>query len=61
MNKTCTLTPERFIHPLRVSSLEILRQSLERTEANDKNSLEFEESYCILSMEFLCYPFDFSR
>lgn len=45
--------PERFLKPLRLKSLAIFRQSLDRTDEKDKNVLEFEEDCCILSMAFL--------
>ena len=61
VNMVRTSAPERFLKPLRLKSLAIFRQSLDRTNEKDKNVLEFEEDCCILFMVFLCYLFDFPR
>ena len=54
-------TPESLLKPLWLRSLEIFSHSLERTDAKDKNGLEFEEFCCIVSMVFSRYLFDLAR
>ena len=61
VNMVRTSAPERFLKPLRLKSLAIFRQFLDRTDEKDKNVLEFEEDCCILSMVFSCYLFDLTR
>ena len=56
-----TSAPERFLKPLRLKSLAIFRQSLDRTDEKDKNVLEFEEDCCILSMVFLVLSIWFDK
>ena len=61
VNMVRTSAPERFLKPLRLKSLAIFRQFLDRTDEKDKNVFEFEEDCCILSMVFSCYLFDLTR